>query len=296
MTHSYFYHPKFLLLDVGGGPIFSLGRAQDDATGNRSREFLYNFSVRATVLADKPARGTVFYEHLNPTISLSPGETFNQQTTRYGLTFALLAPVTPVPFNVEATRSQNKGSSTQRIIEDQIDRFTLNGYRSLWNFGMTQFSYHAQQQESANGSPGLPIQHSRLHSQSINADTRLQLGRDRQYDLYNNITYTTQKYTLEQAHTPEIENFRFLLNFQGKHTGNLRTTANYNFSRDRQDERATTVNAANAVITWSAERDLVLSAGLHAKAERCLSASRAANLTGIYVLSIADSRHIVLTA
>ena len=31
MTHSYVYHPKFLTLDLGGGPIFQSGLAENDA-------------------------------------------------------------------------------------------------------------------------------------------------------------------------------------------------------------------------------------------------------------------------
>lgn len=264
MTHSYVYHPKFLALDVGGGPVFLSGLAQGDGMTNRSRQSLYNFTARATVLADKPVRGSLFYEHLNPTQSLSPGEIFNQQTDQYGFALSLLVPATPVPLHIEATRSQAKGSSLVRVVDNRIDLLTVKAERALGKFGATQFGYHSQQQVSASGSRNLPIQNSRLDSQTFNADTRLQWGGDKRIDLYNNIAYTTQKYTLEEVRTPKLDDFRFLLNYRGVHSSAWQSFGNYQLTRNRQDEHATAVNSATAGASWFVAKNLDMTAGVRA--------------------------------
>ncbi len=262
MSHSYVYHPKFLALDIGGGPVFSLGRVQMDGMVNRSNKALYNFTARASLLADKPVRGTLFYDHLNPTQSLSPGEVFTQQSDKYGLTFSLLAPLTPVPVYFEANRTHDKGSSVERVVDNRIDRLSLKLDRALWNVGTTHFGYNAQKQVSASGSSKLPIQSSHQDSQSLSVDTQLRLGKDRQYDLTNNIGYSTQKYTLEQGNTPKLDDFRFLLNYRGVHSSKWQSFANYFFSDNRQDERATQVNSAIVGATWTASKISGLSTSL----------------------------------
>lgn len=263
MTHSYVYHPGFLALDVGGGPVFTSGHALSDGMVNRSQKTLYNFTAHATLLADKPVRGAVFYEHLNPTQSLSPGEIFIQQTEKYGFSLSLLAPVTPVPLNLEVTRLHDKGSSFERLVDDRTDRVALRLDRALWTFGTTQFNYNAQQQVSSSGSANLPIQNSRQDSQSLGADTYLKLGKDRKYDLTNNISYTRQKYTLAQGKAPKLDDFRFFLSYRGFHSSEWQTFADYQFTSNRQDERATLVNSANAGASWSTVKNVGLNASLH---------------------------------
>lgn len=281
MTQSYIYHPKFLSLDVGGGPVFLAARAEGDGMVNRSRETLYNFTARASFLADKPVRGGLFYEHLNPTIAVSPGETFNQQAEKYGLTFSLLAPVSPLPTTVEATRSHTTGNSASRTMDERIDQLNLKVERAVSNLGITHFGYANQDQTSASGSVNLPLQSSRLRSQSFNADTRLQFGKDRQYELYNNILYTRNKYTLEQGTSPELEEFRFMLNYAGWHSQAWQSFAGYQFSDNRQGDRSTLVNTANVSATWSPVRAYSISAGLRGNDTRASQfATRAWSVDG----------------
>ena len=263
MTHSYVYHPKFMALDIGGGPILESGLAENDAVSTRSQRPLYNLTARATVLADKPYNGSVYYEHLNPTLLLSPGEIFTQQTERYGLTFALLEPVTPIPFSLDASRSHAMGESTLRVVDDRIDDVSLRAEYALSTFGRIQLAYHDLQQDSNSGSPNLPIQNSQLHSRSLSADTHVQFGDKREHDIFNTILLTSQDYTLEQGRTPRLDSARFLLNYRGVHSPELHSFASYNFGRNEQDADVTDVNTASASLTWYPSRNLTLAAGLH---------------------------------
>lgn len=263
MTHSHFYHPKFIALDVGGGPILQAGRAENDVLTTRSKRGLYNLSARATVLADKPYNGSVFYEHLNPTLLLSPGEIFNQQTDKYGLNFALLAPVTPVPLNIEASRSHTTGHSVLRVVDDHIDHFALRAERELGTFGRTQLGYNLLQQASSSGSPNLPIQNSHLRSQSLNADTHLQFGASRQYDLFNTVMLSRQEYSLELGRSPRLDDLRLLLHYRGVHSGQMTSFLNYGYTRNEQDSSRTASQSVNTGAVWTPTRSFATSAGLH---------------------------------
>jgi hypothetical protein len=257
--------------------VSAYGRSDSDGIQNSSHEPLYNLSAHAVLLADKPARGTLFYDRLNSTPSVDPGEIFNQQNTRYGLTAALLAPLTPVAMDFAATREHNQGSSSTRVVDDQIDRLNFKAARELWSYGRTQFSYQTLQQTSSSGSTSLALQNSHQDQKNLSLDTRLRLGGQTPFELNNRIEYSRQKYTQESGYTPELDDLRFALDASGSLGNQWLTFANYQFGRNRQDDKATLTDSANVSTSWVATKGLDLNAGVHfndAKAEQFTSHAR----------------------
>ena len=268
MTHSYAYHPNLVSLDIGGGPILERQTFVDDAGDSQSQGAQYNFTGRATFLRDKPYRGSVFYDHLNPTLSVAPGQMLTMQNTRYGFDFSLLAPVTPVPIYVDATRSHFQGRGADRIVDDQIDRINLRATRSFGALGTTQFQYQNTRQESMSGSPNLPIQASSSTSEGYNLDSRFQFGGNRQYDLVNLVTYNTQNYALGQGPFPDRKDSRFFLDLRGRHSDQLQTFGNYNFSSSSQGDIANTLNSVSAGLTYLPRKDLTTTLGVRGEDNR----------------------------
>ena len=265
MAHGHVYHPKFIQLDVGGGPVWQLGRSESDVQSTRSQRGLYNFSAHANILPDKPYNGVLFYEHLNPTLLLSPGEIFNQQSDKWGATFSLLAPVSPLPFTLAATRTHTAGESALRVMDDRVDQITLNGGRSLGGLGRSQFGYHQTQQFSSSGSPQLPIQSTELRTRNFNLDTYLQWGADRQHDLFNSVALGSQEYTLAQGLSPRLNDARLLLHYRGTHGPELNSNVNLQLNRNEQDTNITTNRLASAGVTWTPSRQLSASVGWRAE-------------------------------
>ena len=263
MTHSYIYHPKLLALDLGLGVVSAWGRSEYDGVTSNSREPLYNLSAHATLFSDKPTRGTVFYEHVNTTPSVDPGEIFNQKSTRYGWTAAIMAPLSPVAMELGLTREHNQGSSSTRVVDDQIGRLQFQASRDLPNNGLSRFSYYAVQQISDSGSLNLPLLESHQSAKFLSLDTRLRLGTDLPYEINNRIDYSRQEYVYPRAYSPVARDLRFTLDYNGMLNSQLRTFANYQFNRNRLDDRASFSDAANAWANWSPIKDLSLSAGLH---------------------------------
>lgn len=236
MTHSYIYHPNLLTLDIGGGPILYGERIAGTSGQNDARGVLYNFSGRATLLRDKPYRANLFYEHLNPTVSIAPGQTLMQENTRYGAEIALLSPVTPIPLQLSFTRSAIRGQGSDRVIDDVNDLFTLNASYSHGAPGTTQFQYQGIQQTSRSGSQNLPIQASSMTSHSMNLDTRLQFGPERQYDLTNIINVNSHRYALASTIYPDLQDTRLLLDMRARHSDKLHTYGNFSYGHSTQGE------------------------------------------------------------
>ena len=264
MTHSYVYHPNLLSLDIGGGPILQRGSYVNGEEETLSQGALYNFTGRATFLRDKPYRGSVFYEHLNPTLNVAPGQVITQENTRYGGDFSLLAPVTPVPIYMDATRSHFQGRGADRIVDDEIGRFNLRASRSFGSLGSTQVQYQASQQTSMSGSPNLPIQSSDSSNRGLGVDSRFQFGSDRQYNLTNVIMLNSQAYALQgQSPIPERRDGRMFLDLRARHSNALQTFGFYNYSSSTQGELSSVVNAASAGLNYTPRAELALGAGVH---------------------------------
>jgi hypothetical protein len=264
MTHSYAYHPNLLSLDIGGGPILQRGSFVSDSGETQSSGALYNFTGRAMFLRDKPYQGAVFYEHLNPTLNVAPGQVITQENTRYGADFSLLAPVTPVPLYMEATRSHFQARGIDRIIDDQIDRFNLRASRSFGALGSTQLQYQTTQQASMSGSPNLAIQSSNSSNQGLSVDSRFQFGAARQYDLTNLITFNTQAYTLQgQNPIPERRDDRMFFDLRGRHSKELQSFGFYNYSSSNQGELRSIVHSAAAGLNYTPRPEFTAGFGMH---------------------------------
>ncbi len=263
MTHSYIYLPGLVSLDLGGGPIFQTGSASTDLTSTHASGTLYNLTGRATILRDKPYRGSLFYDHLNPVMSIAPGQVINQQNTRYGFDFSLLAPVTPFPVNFDLTRTNNQGRSADRIIDDHTDRLNLRTSGSFGTWGFTQAQYQAAHQESQSGSPNLQIQSTKLDSQSLNVDSRAQFGARKQYDLNNLFYLSSQKYTFNTGALQDRKDLRFLLNLRARHTDALNSYAVFNHGASHQGDLNSSNDSLVAGLGYAFGPDLTTTMSVH---------------------------------
>ncbi|MFI4979263.1 MAG: hypothetical protein ACHQIO_02835 [Nevskiales bacterium] len=263
MTHSYIYHPNLLALDIGGGPVLHgesyLG---DGGAETRARGVQYNFSARATLLRDKPYNGALYYSHLNPTVTVAPGQVLTQENTRYGFDFSLLAAASPVPLQASFTRSHAQGRGADRLVDERIDQFNLNASSAIGALGSTQVQFQTSRQASQSGSQDLPIQSSTANSQSVSADTRLQFGAERQYDFTNLVSFNSQDYALESGYQPQLKDARFLLDLHARHSDKLQSYGFYNYGHSSQGSLDSVIQAASAGLSYWPLKELETTLGV----------------------------------
>ncbi len=262
MTHSYVYHPNFLTLDIGGGPILQYGTFSTDQDSSQSLTGLYNLTGRATFLREKPYRGSLFYDHLNPTESISPGQILTQETTRYGFEFSLLDPVTPVPLHIDATRFRSQGSGADRIIDETIDRATVRASRTFGTIGTTQAQYQGTWQKSLSGSPNLPIQATSSTSHGLNVDSNFQFGANKQYEILNLVALNHQAFTLNEGTLPDRNDARVLLDARAALSKKLQTFGAYNYTFSGQGAVTSALHSATAGLNYAATGNLSTALGV----------------------------------
>lgn len=268
MTHSYVYHPAFLSLDIGGGPLLQQSDFSNDGSSTASRGTLYNFSGRATFLKDKPIRGSLFLDHLNPTLTVAPGQVLSQENTRYGFDASASAAVSPVPVRLAYMSTHTVGRGGGRSLDDRIDQFNLNASRAFGALGSTQLQYQASHQESVSGSLDLPIQASTADSQGINLDTRLQLGADRQHDLTNLVAANRRRYTLGTGTLPDQRDFSFLLDLRSRYGPDFSTFALMHQGNGSQGDLESRTRALAGGLTWLPAGDVEIALGLRDEGSR----------------------------
>ena len=82
LTHSYFYHPNFLQMDFGIGPVFVQNKLESSAGSAEDDDALYNLTAKLRFLETKPYPFTLFYDRQNPSVSLSLTDRFQQESTK----------------------------------------------------------------------------------------------------------------------------------------------------------------------------------------------------------------------
>jgi hypothetical protein len=251
LTHSYVYHPNFLSLDVGGGPVLQRGVAQTDSGDYRGGGNLYNFTARATLFNQKPVRGTLFYEHLNPFVAIAPGQVMNQQTVKQGFDFSALEPLIPVPVQVNFTRTRSEGRSPDRVVDDRTEQLNVSATRSLGALGVTRLQVQHMQQDSQSGAQNLPIQAVSSQTQSANFDTTLHLGDERQYTLTNLMSRHAQTYGSGISGVPDRNDFRWMTDWRARHSEQWSSYVLSNYNTSQQGSLHTTLqNLASGVTYW----------------------------------------------
>jgi hypothetical protein len=264
MTHNYVYHPNLMTLDIGGGPILHGEDFVGDSGTTQARGMLYNFTARANFLRDKPYTGDVFFSHLNPTVTVGPGQVLTQENVRYGFDFSLLAPVTTVPLQLGFVRSQMQGRGADRSIDDRTDQFNLVATRSFDALGSTQLRYQSSRQASKSGSLDLPLQTSDSASRGLSVDTRLQFGDRRQYDLTNLISMNSQRYSIASGAVPALNDLRIMLDARARHSDAFHTFGFYNYGHSSQGMLDTVTQAGSAGLSYWPAKNIEAGLGVHA--------------------------------
>ncbi len=251
LTHSYVYHPDFLNMDIGAGPILSLDSFSGNAGSRNDTSTLYDLTARLNFLRDKPYPFSLFYEHLNPTVSIGPAETLILETTRYGANASLRKPLTPVPMYLEAFELDTKGNGVQRIVDDKLRQLTARAYYAFGAGSQSQLTFQKISQDSESGSVGVPILPTKIDTTTASLDTRAVFGSKNQFDLTNLITYSKQDFDIQGGEPfPSVEDTQFFANLYWDYSKDLLYFGTVNLASSDQEIQKTTGHSESAGMTY----------------------------------------------
>lgn len=254
LTRSYVYHPNLLSLEVGFGGHLQRASFATESEGTRSdttgAKSLYDLSIRATILRDKPYTGVIYYEHLNPSVSVGPAIVILQENTRKGMQVALLAPLTPVPLTFEFTRQRSLGSGSGRVLDDRTDRYALTAEAPIQRIGTSRLRFDGTKLDSQSGSVDLPIVRTASSTVSAGLDTRLHFGPDDRYGVTNLLTYAKLQYDLGQGTPADRTDARAYLDARARHSPQWQSHATVDAANTDQGAVRSRARSALAGTTW----------------------------------------------
>jgi len=239
LTHGYIYHPKFLNMDLGFGPLFtqsdlesSFGSASDDSSE-------YNFLARLRFLEEKPYPLTLFYERDHPSVSLTLTDRFQQKSEKYGFNFQLKEPVLPFTLSIGASQHQTEGEGFDIRIDDTTEQKFVRADIPMGKDGYGQLVYNLTDITSRSGFRSEPITSSQIKTEATSFDSRVFLGENNQFNFRNYLSYVEQsnvrpykefRYTpeLRWTHSEDLESF-YRLGYLNSEQITVETT-NYNAS------------------------------------------------------------------
>jgi len=266
-THSYFYHPNFLKMDLGAGPLFVQDRYESAGAINRESSSLYNLAGRLSFFEQKSTPFAIYYEHLNPTVSTSLTQSFIQTNTKAGATFTVREPLSPVFLTTDVFRLRSEGQSTTYKVDDENEQASV---RLSTNFGPDNYGqlyYQVNRLQTTSGNPALPISPTQVESRTANFDGRFLFGAQRE------MTYTQQigmsSLSFERpGFMLERDDFRFSPDLRWQHSETLMSFYNYNLYKSKEGDVETTNQSGRTGLTHRESDRLSVTADVHGEDNR----------------------------
>ncbi len=251
LTRSYLYHPDFLNMKIGGGPLLVTQDYIATAGTNDSNEALFNFVVDLNFLDQKAYPVRTYYTRSHPSITTSLAGRFLVKRNQYGLNAQLRQPVSPVQFTFDAFHVDTTGSGFDTRLDENIDELSLTAFKSYRNADRLSVTYRWNNRDSLSGSPGLPIQASRITTGTADLDARNVFGSNGQLELVQQVFLVDQDTEIDVL--TKLKDRRYFGNLNWAHTKSTRSFYRYT---DQQTTRPgqTNVSRRSLVVGGSHER------------------------------------------
>jgi len=283
-THSYLYHPNFLKMDLGGGPVFVQNHAESGALQQDERERLYNLSARLSFLENKAYPFVVYYDHLNPTVATSLTQSFILNNTKYGTNFTLREPVSPVLVYVEAFHQESEGVSPSWVTNDSMNQFAARLSTAIGPSGYAEFEYQTNQQEASSGYANLPIVPTTIDSETASFRSRTQSGDNRQYTLTNYIGWNSTAY-VQSIDSLNFKDFRFNPDLSWQHSEALTSFYRYNLQKQYSDVNDITTQNGYIGLVHNYQNSVYTTFDVHGDSTRTTGVDLRSYGTGLTVTS-----------
>ncbi len=251
LTRSYLYHPDFLNMKIGGGPLLVTQDYIATAGTNDTSEALFNFVVDLSFLDQKAYPVRTYYTRNHPSITTSLAGRFLVERNQYGLNAQLRQPISPVQFTFDAFHIDTIGSGFDTRLDENIDELSLTGFKSYRSADRLSVTYRWNQRDSLSGSPGLPIQASKITTGTTDVSARNVFGSDGQLELVQQLFLVDQDTEIEVL--TKLEDRRYFGNLKWAHTGSTRSFYQYTDQQTTRPEQ-TEVSHRSLVVGGSHER------------------------------------------
>ena len=238
-TESYVYHPGFLKLRIGGGPLLVQQDLSNGVDSNSNEEALFNFRTQFDFLSIKPYPFTIYYEQSHPGVTTSLAGRFLTRATEYGVNGRLAETLLPMRLQYELRHHDSKGAGVGTTVDNESDIATLRAAKSYGSGDNVNLYVQSFEEESASGSPGLPINPSAIKTFNSGISTSNAFGERQQFKLRQQLDSIDQE-TRVASSLSEFSSLNYFGTFDWLHREGLNSIYRYQHrDNDRDGTRST---------------------------------------------------------
>ena len=157
---SYVYHPGFLNMEVGGGPLLVQQEFAANPGSARNNDTLVNFLGRLNFLELKNYPVSLYYRRSHPSVVTSLSGRFLTRNNEYGISGHYSGLESRANLKVAVGHWDSEGSGFGNVVDEDVDRAAINLATSYRDSDQLTVDYNQFTQTSLSGSTDLPIQES----------------------------------------------------------------------------------------------------------------------------------------
>ena len=233
-TESYVYHPGFLKLRIGGGPLLVQQDLSNGVDSNSNEEVLFNFRTQFDFLSIKPYPFTIYYEQSHPGVTTSLAGRFLTRATEYGVKGRLSETLLPMRLQYELRHHDAKGSGIGSTVDNESDIADLRVGKSYREGDSVNLYVQSFDEESASGSPGLPINRSAIKTFNSGISTSNAFGGRKQFKLRQQLDSINQE-TRVASSLSEFSSLNYFGTFDWLHREGLNSIYRYQHRDNDRD-------------------------------------------------------------
>jgi len=231
-SRSYVYHPGFLNMEIGGGPLLVQQQFDTNADSQKNNESLLNFLARLNFLELKSYPFSLYYYRTHPSITTSLSGRFLTQNDEYGFNGQKVAFGNSTNLNLDLSHWKSSGSGFGTVVDEEVDRASARWLTTYRDGDRISLEYTKFNQDSMSGSTGLPIQESTIHQQTSSVILRNTFGGSRQFTLDQSFFRLDQE--TESTLTSETDNLHYTATGRWQNSESVRSSLDYRFHETKQ--------------------------------------------------------------
>ena len=222
LTESFVYHPGFLNIDLGGGPIFIQQEFNSGLDETSQSDSLFNFLARMNFLELKNYPFSLHYERSHPSVTTSLAGRFLTENDTYGISGRvsdLIGGSTTLRF--EAGNRTTQGSALGSVVDESNDSASILIETSYRDSDRLELKYDRLDTASASGSSGLPIFQSDISQEISEIRSTNRFGGDNRLQILQVLRRLQQE--TAAANTTTLDDRHYLADVRWKHNEKTRS-------------------------------------------------------------------------
>jgi hypothetical protein len=254
ISETYVYHPGFLNMEFGGGPLLVQQDFKSDVGEAKSNETLFNFLARFNFLDLKSYPFSFYFQRSHPSLATSLSGRFLTRTDEYGFRGRSTGLVKATDLFVDLSSRTTEGSGFGTVVDDDMDRAFFRWNTGYGDDARITFEHDQYTQNSLSGSTGLPIQESSIEQSTTSLKARNFFGANRQF-LLNQILIGLDQET-ESASPSELESLYYSANANWQNSESIRSSGRYGFYEIKREGADSKTHDLAAAMNHSIREDL----------------------------------------